>query len=146
MAPGCKVPEDIFDRQPHGFVYRITDKETKKFYIGQKKMKKKITRPPLKGQVRKRKSVKDSNWKTYTSSSNQLNYDLEAYGLDRFNFEILEFCYDQWSLTYWELWWQLHENVMFRKDSYNGIINIRLSKFDSIIEKYKDDPRHQHTL
>lgn len=104
-------------------------------------MQKNVTRPPLKGKVRKRHLIKESDWKKYTSSSNDLNKDISEHGLDRFTFEILEFCYDKWSLTYWELWWQLHDNVMFRYDSYNGIINIRLSKFKSIIEKYASDPR-----
>lgn len=138
---GLELPEDFSDKQPLGFVYRITDKETGKFYIGQKKMQKNVTRPPLKGKVRKRHLIKESDWKKYTSSSNDLNKDISEHGLDRFTFEILEFCYDKWSLTYWELWWQLHDNVMFRYDSYNGIINIRLSKFKSIIEKYASDPR-----
>ena len=80
---GLELPEDFFDNQPLGFVYRITDKESGKFYIGQKKMQKKVTRPPLKGKVRKRHIVKESDWKKYTSSSNDLNKDIFEYGLDR---------------------------------------------------------------
>lgn len=48
------------------------------------------------------------------------------------------FCDTKWELSYWELKYQMDENVMFRADAYNGIINVRLGKFSKFIEKYKN--------
>lgn len=60
-----------------GFVYRITDKDNGRFYIGQKKLYKTETRPPLKGKVRKRKIIKESDWRTYCGSCNELKAEIQ---------------------------------------------------------------------
>jgi len=57
-----------YDRY-HGFVYRITEKETGRFYIGKKEFK---------------------NWKTYTSSSAVVNQLIKENGFDAFTFEMIE--------------------------------------------------------
>jgi hypothetical protein len=40
-------------------------------------------------------------------------------------------------LSYLELWYQMQMNAMFDENSYNGIINVRLSKFASMKEKWE---------
>lgn len=122
-----------------GFVYRIENKENGKFYIGQKKIIKVEKRPPLKGKVRKRKIVKQSDWKTYCGSSNDLKNDVKEAGEDKFKFTIIRFCDCKWEMTYWELYHQMHNHVLFREDSYNGIINVRISKFQKFIDQYRDE-------
>ena len=67
--------EDIPDKAT-GFVYLITNKKDKKYYIGCKLLEKKIKRAPLKGKKKKRIEVISSNWKDYTGSSNVLNEDI----------------------------------------------------------------------
>lgn len=109
---------------------------TGNFIYGQKKIIKVKKRPPLKGKVRKRKIVKQSDWKTYCGSSNELKADIESLGEKEFTFEILEFCENKWMMSYEELRLQMLNNVLLRTDSYNGIVNVRLSKFQSIIDKY----------
>ena len=52
-----------------GFVYMVTDKETGMKYIGKKGFFSKVTKPPLKGKKRKRRSLKESDWKKYCGSS-----------------------------------------------------------------------------
>ena len=116
---------------------------TGNFIYGQKKIIKVEKRPPLKGKVRKRKMVKQSDWKTYCGSSNELKADIESLGEKEFTFEILEFCENKWMMSYEELRLQMLNNVLLRTDSYNGIVNVRLSKFQSIIDKY--DKAHQIT-
>lgn len=106
------------------------------FISGQKKFVKVEKRPPLKGKVRKRKIVKQSDWKTYCGSSNELKTDIENLGENEFTFEILEFCESKWMMSYEELRLQMLNNVLLRNDSYNGIVNVRLSKFQSMIDKY----------
>lgn len=136
LADGVKLPEDFEDNPPLGFIYRITDTVLNKDYIGKKQITRIERKPPLKGKVRKRKVVKQTDWKTYTSSCNQINRAIETRGKDDFKFEILQFVDTKWELAYFELYHQIQENVMFREDSYNGIINVRLSKFDKFIKKY----------
>jgi len=55
-----------------GFVYRVTEIDTGKIYIGLKKYYFKKTLPPLKGYKRKRKSLIESDWKTYNTSNTYL--------------------------------------------------------------------------
>lgn len=138
LYKGCKLPERFEENPPLGFVYLIRRKSDKKFYIGQKKIIKVEKRPPLKGKVRKRKIVKQSDWRTYCGSSNELKEDVAKLGEEAFTFEIVEFCDSKWMMSYEELRLQMINNVMLRDDSYNGIVNVRLSKFQSIIDSYKD--------
>ena len=133
------LPEDFEENPPLGFVYRIENKETGKFYIGQKKIIKVEKRPPLKGKVRKRKIVKQSDWKTYCGSSNDLKNDVKTLGEDKFKFTIIRFCDSKWECSYWELYHQMHNHVLFREDSYNGIINVRISKFQKFIDQYREE-------
>ena len=139
LGNNVTLPEDFEENPPMGFVYRIENKETGKFYIGQKKIIKVEKRPPLKGKVRKRKIVKQSDWKTYCGSSNDLKNDVKTLGEDKFKFTIIRFCNSKWECSYWELYHQMHNHVLFREDSYNGIINVRISKFQKFIEQYRDE-------
>ena len=52
-----------------GFVYEITDTQTDMKYIGKKKFWSRVTRPPLKGRKNKRRSLKESDRKSYYGSS-----------------------------------------------------------------------------
>lgn len=146
LANDVLLPEDFEENPPMGFVYRIENKETKKFYIGQKKIIKVEKRPPLKGKVRKRKIIKQSDWRTYCGSSNDLKADVKALGEDKFKFEIIKFCDCKWLMTYWELYYQMMNHVLFREDSYNGIINVRISKFQKFIDMYSQENQNLDTV
>lgn len=84
-----------------GFVYKITNLETDEFYIGKKNFRSNRTLPPLKGKIRKRHVVKESDWRTYKSSQAELQQAIDA-NPDIFLFEILELCPTRLSLTYAE--------------------------------------------
>lgn len=60
-----------------GFVYVITFEDGKK-YVGAKKIWKRIKAPPSTFKREPKKGFEESDWKTYTSSSNELNSLLEA--------------------------------------------------------------------
>jgi hypothetical protein len=113
---------------PYGFIYKITNLTNNKKYIGKKQCKSIRKRPPLKGKKNKRRHEVETDWKTYTSSSNQLNKDLDCIGIDKFKFEILRWCDSKWELSYYEARLQFKEEVLLRDDYYNGIINLRIGK------------------
>ena len=74
--------DDIGDH--YGFVYRITNTNTGKSYIGRKYFVQK--RKPKGG---KRRVTSESNWKQYYGSSDELKRDIGRDGKDSFRREIL---------------------------------------------------------
>ena len=74
--------DDIGDH--YGFVYRITNTNTGKSYIGRKYFVQK--RKPKGG---KRRVTSESNWKQYYGSSDELKRDIGRDGKDTFKREIL---------------------------------------------------------
>lgn len=112
----------------YGFIYLIVNKLTGKKYIGKKQCVSKVRRKPLKGQKRVRLGYKESDWKSYTSSSKELNEDITRHGKDNFQFVILDWCDSKWELGYKEIKKQIEENVLLQEGWYNGILNCRLKK------------------
>jgi midasin (ATPase involved in ribosome maturation) len=121
IEEGLYLHENMF-----GFIYEITNKANGKKYIGKKQCIRKIKRKPLKGKTRNRIDHKESDWKTYTSSSNELNEDIKKYGKEIFEFRILRVCGSKWELGYEEIKEQISRDVLRRDDYYNGIINVRI--------------------
>lgn len=106
-----------------GFVYFIKNKSTNEFYIGCKLLKKKITRPPLKGKKRRRIQYIESDWKTYCGSSGAHSDDIRK-NKDNYLFCILSFHKTKTSM-------KIHETEMIIKHIYNPCclnecVNIRL--------------------
>jgi len=118
----------LVDETTFGFIYEITNTVTGKKYIGKKQCKSKLKRKPLKGKKNKRIEIKESDWKTYTSSSTELNEDIIKYGKEKFIFKILRACGSKWELAYFEIKEQIDKNVLMRSDYYNGIINVRIGR------------------
>jgi hypothetical protein len=101
-----------------GFVYEITDTENGMKYIGKKKFWSKVTRPPLKGKKNKRRSVKESDWKTYYSSSEKIKTLVEDTGGLRFERRIIRLCKSLGEMTYYEMKEQIIRDVLFKPDEY----------------------------
>ena len=124
------IPKNIDDW--FGFVYlieRLNAKNgEKKYYWGCKMLKKVVKSKPLKGFKRKRKKTSESDWKDYYGSSEELKKDIQIYGKENFKRIILKLCTCKWQLKYEELKCQMENNVLFRSDVYNGIINVRLGR------------------
>lgn len=123
LAESVNITEDTF-----GFIYEITNTISGKKYIGKKQCKSKLKRKPLKGKKNKRIEVKESDWKEYTSSSTELNTDINKLGKDKFVFKILKTCGSKWELAYFEISEQISRQVLLRNDYYNGIINVRIGR------------------
>ena len=69
-----------------GFVYRITNLQTGKQYIGRKYFTQR--RKPRSG-TRKRRVTSESDWKAYYGSSPELKTDVKSFGKSNFRREII---------------------------------------------------------
>ena len=121
LTEGVSINDKTF-----GFIYEIINKVLNKKYIGKKQCQSRIKRKPLKGKTRNRIDFKESDWKSYTSSSNDLNEDIKKYGKENFDFRIIKTCGSKWELAYEEIKEQIKQDVLLRDDYYNGIINVRI--------------------
>jgi len=111
------MPEDTI-----GFIYKIKKRTSAEFYIGRKSLYSHRTLPPLKGQKRKRKVVKESNWKQYQSSHSEV----KKWDVDEIEKQILRFCKSKKAMTYYELEEQIKHNVLHESHCLNDNI---LGKF-----------------
>lgn len=119
--PVDELPEDC-----EGFVYIITNLTNNKKYIGKKLARFKVTKPPLKGKKNKRRSTKESDWRTYWGSSEHLLSDVQELGEENFTREILHYCQSRGMLSYLEAKEQFDREVLLTDEYYNGIINVRV--------------------
>lgn len=91
-----QIPEGSF-----GFIYEITHLPTGRKYVGKKQLMSNRTLPPLKGEKRKRKVVKESDWKSYYGSHPEVKA-LVKESKEGFHREILQFVPTKKQLTYYE--------------------------------------------
>jgi hypothetical protein len=132
---------DVVNELPEGcegFVYLITNLTNQRKYIGKKLARFKTTKPPLKGKKNKRRGTKESDWRTYWGSSDNLLADVAAIGEDKFTREILHFCPSRGVLSYLEAKEQFDRRVLESDDYYNGIINVRVGGSKLLKEHFKN--------
>lgn len=116
-----------------GFIYRITNTVNGKIYFGKKQITKIKKLKPLKGRKNKRHFAGESDWKTYTSSSNEVNADIALLGKDKFKFEIIRLCGSKFELAYFEAKLQFENDVLLKPGFYNGIINCRIGRAPKLL-------------
>lgn len=124
-----------FPENSFGFIYKITNIITGKFYIGKKSLyhniKKKLTKAELAEQTGPgRKSTtktiqKESDWLTYWGSNKELLNDIKTSSNLSFQREIIKITKTKKELTYWEVNYQCSYDVLL-VNSYNDNI---LGKF-----------------
>lgn len=124
-----EIPEDY-----EAFVYEITFLPTNRKYLGKKKATRKVTKPPLKGYKRKRRSKVESDWREYFGSSDNVKDDLAIHGIEAFHREILMWCETPAVASYYEAKFQFERNVLLDDNYYNGIIQCRINR--THIQKY----------
>ena len=127
-----ELPEDC-----EAFVYLITNTITHQKYVGKKLAKFKTTKKPLKGRKNKRRGTKESDWKTYWGSSEQLQDDILKLGEHRFTREILHYCPSRGVASYIDAQEQFDRIVLENDDYYNGIINVRIGGSKILRESLK---------
>jgi hypothetical protein len=122
------TPEEI-DLKPYmGFIYLLEEKDTDMKYIGKKLFWAKNTRPPLKGKKNKRRSMVESDWKSYYGSNEKIKLIVEEGGADNYNRSILRLCETRGECSYFEAKYQFDNDVLLRDDYYNGIISCRINQ------------------
>jgi hypothetical protein len=94
-----------------GFIYKIINNKTGKWYIGKKQLyftrtqkigKRELSKRKDRRGPKKRKVVKESDWLTYYGSQENLLKDVQQYGNNNFSRTILCFCKSKKNLTYQE--------------------------------------------
>jgi hypothetical protein len=120
---------ELFELTPEeyqGFVYQITELHTNKKYIGKKNFWKPKILPINKTRKRRVRTRVESDWKTYFSSSSQIQKLVEKSGEEKFKREILKLCKTKGEMSYYEAKLQFENNVLFRDDYYNEFIGCRV--------------------
>ena len=110
----------------YGFVYRITNLLNGHDYIGRKYFHAIRKLKPLMGFKRKRKVIKETDWKEYWGSSKRLLEDIEKHGKHNFKREIICLCDTRGQTNYMEAKIQFDEDVLIKENNYNGIIAIKI--------------------
>jgi hypothetical protein len=125
--------EDFIDtpKDMEGFVYLITNLISNKKYIGKKHF---WTRQ--KDRKTGRRKTKESSWRTYYGSSDELINDVNELGRDNFLREILYICPHKKSMSYYETYEQFKRNVLLSDNYYNTNIEGKFftSEKESIYE------------
>lgn len=111
-----------------GFVYIIRHIASSRYYIGQKKFTFTKTLPPLKGRTHKRKITTISDYESYYGSSEEVKALVLKDGKDAFTREIIHLCNTKSEMNFLEAYMQIQHNVLFDAQSFNGIINMRVSR------------------
>lgn len=127
----CDIP---VPKSAMGFIYLITCKAVidgkinNRKYIGKKQILSKQKKKPLKGKINKRSTIKETDWKTYCSSSNQLQTLITEHGIESFEFRIIRFCNSKSELAYYEAKEQFDRDALLSDEYLNGIVNLRIAK------------------
>lgn len=116
------IPEEIPSKSI-GFVYKITNKDTGKWYIGRKMLTKAATKV-VNG--KKKKLRKDSDWMDYWSSSPFLLEEMEKEGKEKYVREILMFVDTKAALTYAEEYLLYVTGSLFDPMCYNSNIRSKI--------------------
>lgn len=117
------MPKDVF-----GFVYKITNGRTGEYYIGKKQVvsvrkrnfgKREIAELTDKRVKKYEMVTKESDWRFYRSSNETVKKWFEDQTNDTLSLEILRFCSNKKSLTYYELQEQFSHDVLGDERSLN---------------------------
>lgn len=104
----------------HGFVYLITNTLNNRKYIG-KKFFWSRRRKPVKNKIRKKLVIKESDWKDYYGSCDELLEDIKILGKEHFKREILSLHKTKGDVNYNEAKQQFLREVLEKQLELGGI-------------------------
>ena len=107
-----------------GFVYLITNKKTKRKYIGKKLFWFTKTRTVKK---KKKREKVPSDWKEYYGSNDELKAEVAKLGGKNFKREILYLCKTKGECNYYEAYEQFTRQVLLCDEYYNAYIQCRIN-------------------
>jgi hypothetical protein len=108
---------EIFDevgKKYEGFVYLITNQENGMRYVGKKHFWERRKNPKT-----GRRQTKESDWRNYFGSCDDLKEDVKKLGKEKFKREILYLCPHKKSMSYYETYEQFNRNVLLDETYYN---------------------------
>ena len=106
-----KFPYNFDPADWHGFIYRIKEVNTGREYIGKKSFWS-TTRKKVKGRKNRKTVRKESDWKSYTSSSTHVNDGIKTNGMDNYEFYIESLHKTKASWSYAEVRKHILEDVL----------------------------------
>jgi hypothetical protein len=109
-----EIPEGYF-----GFVYLITNIKTGRKYIGKKQFNSYRSKK-IKGKIRKKRVILESDWKNYWGSCEELQRDIAELGTHAFKREILKLCKTKGELTYSEVEYQIKADCLTALDEWGN--------------------------
>jgi hypothetical protein len=109
----------------YGFIYLITDTITSKKYVGKKLFWNKKTKVVKK---KKKRSLVESDWKTYYGSNLELIAEVDKKERTSFKREVLHLCASKGECNYWEAYEQFTRGVLLSDEYYNGHIWVRVHR------------------
>jgi hypothetical protein len=121
---GQVVDSEILEEY-FGFVYNITNLTNNKRYIGKKLLKRTKTKQ-VKG--KKKRSLVESDWKSYYGSNKELQDDVSNLGAENFKREILRLCKSKGECNYFEAKYQFDLEVLENDEYYNNWIQVKVHK------------------
>ena len=119
-------PQDFSSNDYYGFVYLITNEKTNQKYVGKKFFWFTKTLGITKTRKRRKKTLVESDWKTYYGSSNMLNEEINDNGSDHLKREIIHLCKTKGECAYMEAKEQFDRDVHLTDEYYNGFIGCKI--------------------
>jgi len=127
----------------HGMVYKITDHDNGKIYIGKKQLHKTV--PLGKKEMAKVEKIDkrkkygkrvETDWRKYSSSNKELSkkINIDTY---EFTFQVIHECYDETSLKFKELEEIINQCSFSSSNGYNDNIQIKqIGKIKNLDMRY----------
>ncbi len=110
-----------------GFIYIIHNNTNGRAYVG-KKLFESVRRVKKSGKTRRVKKTKESDWKDYYGSNDELRADVERLGSENFSREVLHLCRSKGECNYLELKEQILRGALESDNFYNAWIRVRIHK------------------
>tara|TARA_B110000908_G_scaffold100026_1_gene118066 strand:- start:10556 stop:10972 length:417 start_codon:yes stop_codon:yes gene_type:complete len=121
--------DGVFEETPEeyqGFVYMITELDTKKKYIGKKFFWKPKILPKTKTRKRRVKTRVESDWRKYYGSSIAVQQLVEEKGVDNYRRDVLYLCRTKGECSYYEAKLQFQYDVLLSDEYYNEFIGCKI--------------------